>query len=159
MAEVYIITGSNMGDAGLNLRTACSHIVSNAGLLLRSSAIYRTEPWGNKNQQPFLNQVLVIETTLPAMDLLHTLLQVEKEMGRVRNTKWEPRIIDIDILFYGSDTIHQEGLTVPHPHIQDRRFVLAPLVEIAPDFKHPVSGKTMTQLLLACQDTGTVDKL
>ncbi len=159
MAQVYIITGSNVGNALLNLKAASDDMIAKAGLLLRSSAYYRTEPWGNKDQQPFLNQVLVIETDLPAKELLQRLLGIEEQMGRVRKNKWEPRIIDIDILFYGDKVIDEEGLTIPHPYIQERRFVLTPLVEIAPGLVHPVSGKNMLQLLEECVDTGTVDKM
>lgn len=114
------------------------------------SRVHETEPLGKKDQPKYLNQVFAVETTLPPRELLDALLQVEKSLGRERSgEKWGPRFIDLDLVLYGDRVIDEPGLTVPHPHMHERRFVLAPLSEIAPDAVHPVLRKTAVQLLAA----------
>lgn len=159
LQNVYLITGSNLGDALLNLNIAKTTIQKQIGQVMQESSVYKTQPWGNVNQQDFLNQVLYIQTGLSAKDLMQEILLVESSMGRERIEKWEPRIIDIDILFYGNDVIQLPHLKIPHPLLHERRFVLAPLQEIAPVFMHPVLLQSITQLLESCTDSSKVDKL
>ncbi len=152
MALAYLLLGSNMGQSKSLLSIAADHIQQKAGPILLKSAIYESEAWGKEDQDPFLNQVLLIESSLSASHLLHSLLQIELQMGRTRSIKWGARIIDIDILFYEEQQIQLDTLTIPHPAIADRRFTLVPLHEIAPDFIHPVHHKSIKTLLLECQD-------
>lgn len=128
------------------------------GRISRSSAVYETAAWGNRQQPDFLNQVLVVETKLKAPALMQTILLIEEKMGRTRHKKNDPRVIDIDILFYNRESIDIPELTVPHPQIQNRRFVLIPLNELSPNLKHPVLQQTIHQLLTICPDKLDVRK-
>jgi 2-amino-4-hydroxy-6-hydroxymethyldihydropteridine diphosphokinase len=148
-----------MENPRLQLESAEAYIANITGKIIGKSQIYSSEPWGNPNQESFLNQVLEIETILGPQLLLQKILEIEIAMGRSRKLKWGPRIIDIDILFYNSDIIHMEGLQIPHPQIQNRRFVLMPLSEIAPDFMHPELHIPVKQLLADCQDPLKVSAL
>jgi 2-amino-4-hydroxy-6-hydroxymethyldihydropteridine diphosphokinase len=152
MDEVYLLTGGNIGDRQLNLQRAYDLISSRIGLIAGKSAIYETAAWGLTDQAPFLNQVLCMTTNVDPQQLLQQLLQIEHELGRERVEKMGPRIIDIDILFYGNTIIQSPDLIVPHPRIAERRFVLTPLHEIAPHFIHPVLHKSITELLQTCPD-------
>lgn len=156
---VYILTGSNMGNSLDNLELAASRIHESCGKVLQKSSVYKTAAWGNTSQNAFLNQVICIETTLGPQELLTNLLFIETQMGRVRNEKWEPRVIDIDILFYDTLQLNEPNLILPHPYIQQRRFTLIPLVEIAPQFVHPVLQQSMISLLTQCEDKLMVEKL
>jgi 2-amino-4-hydroxy-6-hydroxymethyldihydropteridine diphosphokinase len=122
------------------------------GKLLKASSLYQTAAWGNTAQPAYLNQVLMIKTSLTATQLLHIILGIEKDMGRIREEKYAPRIIDIDILFFNREVIDLPGLQVPHPHIASRRFVLQPLCEIVPKKIHPVLHLSAEALLAACTD-------
>ncbi len=124
----------------------------------RRSAIYQTAAWGNTEQPDFLNQVIIVQTKLTAVQTMQTILQIEKEMGRMRTVKNAPRIIDIDILFFNKEIINTAELTVPHPQLQNRRFVLVPLNELSPNFKHPVLKKNIHQLFIHCHDKLNVKK-
>lgn len=158
MNEVYLLTGGNMGNRLVNLQQASRKIKKQAGIVLKKSEVYETAAWGLTDQNPFLNQVLLVSTSLPPEELLQTLLRIEQELGRKRILKMGPRIIDIDILFYNNEIIATPGLTVPHPQIANRRFVLTPLNEIAPGFVHPGLQKTIKELLEICPDKLEVKK-
>jgi 2-amino-4-hydroxy-6-hydroxymethyldihydropteridine diphosphokinase len=153
MANAYLFTGSNMGNRLQNIEQASALIAELAGIVKKKSAIYETEAWGNTNQEDFLNQALLVETTLSPEALLEKVLWVETKIGRQRLVKWEPRIIDIDILLYDDVIFSSVDLIIPHPYLHERRFTLTPLTEIAPDIVHPVLKKTIFQLLQACTDT------
>lgn len=158
MNKIYLLLGSNMGNSQQQLSIAIKHITQQIGKVTRQSTLYATAAWGNSNQPDFLNQVIIVETKLAALQTIKVILAIEKKMGRVRTTKNAPRIIDIDILFFNKEIIAEKNLAVPHPEIQNRRFVLIPLNELSPNFKHPVLGKTIHQLLNNCADTLTVKK-
>lgn len=158
MSPVYLLIGGNMGDRMEYLQLATNAIHQQAGRIISRSAIYETEAWGLTNQDKFLNQALCIETLLSPKELLQILLQIEQDLGRKRETRYGPRIIDIDILFYGQEIIREPHLKIPHPEIQNRRFALQCLDDIAPEFRHPVLHKTIAQLLAECADPLVVNK-
>jgi 2-amino-4-hydroxy-6-hydroxymethyldihydropteridine diphosphokinase len=156
---VYILLGSNQGNTKQNLLLANYLIEKNIGVISIFSYLYETAAWGNTQQSAFLNQVILVRTKLLPKEVLHQLLAIETQMGRIRTTKWEPRIIDLDILFYDNEIIEQVDLIIPHPFIQQRRFTLVPLVEIASNLMHPVLHKTMEELLAICEDNLNVEKI
>ena len=158
MNKTYLLLGSNMGNSRQLLLQAIKLIKKKIGRVTRQSKLYATAAWGNTNQPDFLNQVIVVETTLGAAEIIKNILSIETEMGRIRTVKNAPRIIDIDILFFNKEMIREKDLTVPHPEIQNRRFVLVPLNELSPGLKHPVLKKTIHQLLEDCTDTLYVKK-
>ncbi len=121
--------------------------------ILAESAIYLTEAWGNTDQQSFHNQIVLVNTHLKPKDLLQRILTIEESLGRVRSKKWEPRVIDIDILFYSRYVVLSKELKIPHPHIAQRRFILEMMVEMESNFAHPIHRKTMQELLDICKDT------
>jgi len=158
MNNTYLLLGSNMGNSKKQLSKAMGLIEKQIGKITRCSGLYSTAAWGNTNQPDFLNQVIMVQTKLTAAQTMHTILGIEKQMGRLRNVKNAPRIIDIDILFFNKEIIEEEQLTIPHPQIQNRRFVLVPLNELSPNFKHPVLGKTIHRLFIHCPDKLNVKK-
>ncbi len=158
MNYAYLITGGNLGNRMENLKNALVQINVLAGRILKTSSVYQTAAWGLHNQPDFLNQALLIETLQPAPDLLETILQIEKNLGRIRHQKFGSRTIDIDILFYNHDVIDISHLSIPHPQLPYRRFVLAPLAEIAPHYQHPVLLQSVAELLIACPDPLNVKK-
>lgn len=159
MNKAYILLGGNQGNVFRNLQRAASSLEKAAGTVVRRSSVYQTAAWGLADQPDFLNQVLVLETTLAAEKLLSACLSIEAKMGRIRTVKNAPRIIDIDILFFNKEISNDPRLTLPHPRIAQRRFVLTPLNELSPNFRHPVLHKTIHQLLTICRDELPVKKI
>ena len=159
MNQLYLLLGSNQQQPQKQLLLAQKNITKIIGNTLRKSAIYQTAAWGNTQQPDFLNQVIVVETKFTAVQTMQAILTIEKNMGRIRNKKNDPRIIDIDILFFNKEIIDSTHLTVPHPQLQNRNFVLIPLNELSPNFKHPVLHKTVHQLLRVSPDKLTVNKI
>ncbi len=154
MKTVYLGLGSNVGDRESNLREALERLKAERIRVLRRSSLYETEPQDLRDQPWFLNAVVEAETDLFPRQLLGCTQNIEREMGRQRGTPKGPRNIDIDILFYGRTVIHTPELETPHPRIAQRRFVLEPLAEIAPELRHPVSGKTAREMLAALEAQG-----
>ena len=150
--EVYLSFGSNVGDRGANIKSALKHLNDLGVKKKKLSSLYETEPWGNSNQSSFLNMVGLFVSSLPPSGLMNEILRIENLMGHRREKKWEPRIIDIDILFYGNEIINEIGLMIPHPEIENRKFVLIPMEEIASEFVHPVIKKSMRIILNECSD-------
>ena len=145
--EAYISLGSNMGNKKENLEKAISELSQvKDTFVTKKSEIIETEPFGYKEQDDFLNACVGIKTLLPARELLKELLAIEKRMGRERKIKWGPRIIDLDIIFYGKEVIEEDDLIVPHPYMEYREFVLKPLEEIIPNFVHPLLMKRVSTL-------------
>jgi 2-amino-4-hydroxy-6-hydroxymethyldihydropteridine diphosphokinase len=159
MHTAYLLLGSNMGNSNEQLYVAKKHIATDIGQITAASSLYSTAAWGNTSQADFLNQVLIVKTTLTASKVLKAVLQIEKNMGRIRTIKNAPRIIDIDILFFNNNIVHQKNLIIPHPEIQNRRFVLTPLAELSANFVHPILKKTINELLIACKDGLNVQKI
>lgn len=159
MTQVHILLGGNIGDRKKVFENALSEIKTRLGNIVKESSFYETAAWGIEDQAPFLNQVVLIKTTHSPQYILNTLLEIEKDLGRIRFQKWGERVIDLDILFIEDQIIESEDLKVPHPYIQDRRFTLIPLVEIDSDFTHPILKKNLLSLLNECPDSLEVIKI
>jgi 2-amino-4-hydroxy-6-hydroxymethyldihydropteridine diphosphokinase len=147
--SAYIALGSNLGDRAANIRAAVARLATTKGIaVIRLSSLLENPAVGGPKGSPaFLNAAVHVETTLTARALLDRLLEIEAEMGRVRRERWEPRVIDLDLLLYGEQVINEPGLVVPHPEMHKRGFVLRPLCEIAPDIVHPVLRQRIRDLL------------
>jgi len=158
MNKVYLLIGGNMGDRMANLAQAIHLINQEIGPIQLTSSIYETAAWGNTNQPDFLNQALLLETLLDAETVMHQLLNIEIGMGRKRDIPMGPRTIDLDIIYFNDLVIENELITIPHPKIAERRFVLMPFAEMAPQFLHPVLNKTNEALLKDCGDSLAVYK-
>lgn len=159
MNKVFLLIGGNIGDRLQNLNQAITGLSATCGPVIQQSAVYETAAWGKTDQAAFLNQALVLTTSLTAQELITAILSVEEHMGRLRMEKFGPRVIDIDILFFNDEIMDEPNLTIPHPQLQNRRFVLVPLHEIAPKLVHPVLHKTIEQLLAECPDELEVSKI
>jgi 2-amino-4-hydroxy-6-hydroxymethyldihydropteridine diphosphokinase len=146
MTEAYVALGSNIGDRKANIMKALDFLLEKT-VVLQVSALYETKPMYVENQDWFLNGVVKVETDLTPQELLSFFKEIEQKMGRVCVERNGPRIIDVDILFYGSQVISENNLTVPHPRIEERAFVLVPLAEIAPNLIHPIHKKRVSELL------------
>ena len=147
MKRVFLGLGSNLGDRAAMLRQAVRALESPGVHVLRVSPIYETEPVGVSGQHWFLNQVAEAETSLFPLQLLHRVMKIERQLGRRRLGPKGPRTIDIDILLFGNAVLETPALTIPHARFRDRRFVLGPLADLAPDMRDPVTRKTMQELL------------
>ena len=160
MEKVFIGLGGNVGNVSENFDTAIEKIKELIGPVIKQSSLYKTEPWGNKNQDDFLNQVVCVETNLKPGKVLNNILAIEKIMGRNRNkdNQFAPRTIDIDILLYGDKIINRNNLIIPHPRLHLRNFVLTPLMEIAPDLMHPILNKKIKDLFKNNTDLSVVKK-
>ena len=147
MKTVYLGLGSNLGDRAATLAAALQKLDSPELRLTRASGLYETEPMGLREQPWFLNQVAEFQTTLFPRQLLQRTKKIENELGRKRGVRNGPRTLDIDILLFGSTIVRSEELEIPHPRFRERRFVLAPLAELNPDLRDPVSGQQVKALL------------
>ncbi|MHA8061781.1 2-amino-4-hydroxy-6-hydroxymethyldihydropteridine diphosphokinase [Cytophagaceae bacterium 50C-KIRBA] len=157
--NIYLSLGGNLGNTLEIFKNVYPILEKKIGPILHFSSIYQTKAWGNTHQADFLNQVLKLSTELNPQELIAQLLLIESELGRVRKQQWEARIIDLDILFYGHQVIQESNLQIPHPFLPQRKFVLIPLTEIAPNLTHPILQKDIHTLLLACPDSSEVKKL
>ena len=150
MAEVYVGLGTNLGDKEQNLRTAVHKIEERIGKIVSLSAFYATAPWGFSSEHTFLNAAACVETLLPPLSVLHLTQEIEREIGRTHKSvggAYSDRVIDIDLLLYGDLVLDTPELKLPHPLMHERRFVMEPLAEIAPDLVHPILKKKMRELL------------
>jgi 2-amino-4-hydroxy-6-hydroxymethyldihydropteridine diphosphokinase len=159
MIDVFLLLGSNLGDRNLFLQNAIALIENKISEVITKSPVYETQSWGKTDLPDYLNQVVLLQTTLSAQEVLRRILNIETEMGRSRKEKWGSRIIDIDILFYGIEIINEPNLVVPHPELHNRRFTLEPLGVLAPHFVHPVLNKTILELKSNLKDSLIVKKV
>jgi 2-amino-4-hydroxy-6-hydroxymethyldihydropteridine diphosphokinase len=159
MINVFLLLGSNLGNRELFLQQAVQLIEQNIAPVTKASGIYETQSWGKTDEPDYLNQVVQLQTELPAQTVLERILNIEIMLGRKRDVKWGSRIIDIDILFYGDKIINEPGLIVPHPELHNRRFTLEPLEELAPDLIHPVLKRSVFKLKKELKDDLIVKKL
>ncbi len=162
MTTTYLILGSNSTDKKEKLERAVVLLSQRAGIITQSSSIYKTAAWGYHSPNNYLNQVVLLTTSFSAQELLHITQEIEKHLGREEksiNGQYKDRPIDIDILFYEKSIIKEANLEIPHPRMSERRFVLEPLSEIAPMMVHPVSKKTVIELLNDCKDELAVERL
>lgn len=153
MSLMYLGLGSNLNDRYANLRRALA-LLQEQVTVTAVSPVFATEPWGDTNQPPFLNICAAAVTSLSPQEVLTLTQKIEKDMGRRPSHHWGPRLIDIDILFYDHIVLETPELMIPHPHIAERAFVLAPLAVMIPDFRHPQTGETVQQMLEHVDATG-----
>ncbi|MCH7400695.1 2-amino-4-hydroxy-6-hydroxymethyldihydropteridine diphosphokinase [Belliella kenyensis] len=150
--QVVLLIGGNLGDRFRLIADAKRKILKEIGEVKKQSSLYETAAWGEKSTMDFINQALLIYTTLSAQEVLHVALSIEKSLGRERVEKWGDRTMDIDVIFYGDSIIDEPDLIIPHPFMKERKFVLVPIVEILPDWIHPVLKMSMKEMLSACED-------
>lgn len=152
MEKVFLLLGVNLGDKSLQLTRARTFIAQQVGTIEQISRVYETDAWGKLDQPSFFNQAICVRTPLSPQDLLREIHHIEATLGRVREVKWDARLMDIDILFYGREIIAEENLQIPHPLLPQRKFALVPLAEIAPDWVHPQLDLNIAQLLEQTDD-------
>ncbi|TFB31460.1 2-amino-4-hydroxy-6-hydroxymethyldihydropteridine diphosphokinase [Pedobacter alluvionis] len=159
-STAYLLLGGNLGNREANLKKAIELLNDKIGKVITSSSLYETAAWGKTDQPAFLNQAIALQTNLSALEVLDLALSIEQELGRVRKDKWGERLIDIDLILFGDQIINiPDKLQVPHPHMQDRKFVMEPLAEIAPEVIHPVLGETILSICRNINDPLEVKKL
>ena len=156
--HLFLSLGGNLGNTREIFEGAYPKKKKKIGKIVVYSSIYRTEAWGPIPQADFLNQVLLVSTSLKPEACLTELLEIERKFGRERKERWGPRTLDLDILYYGDVILAESDLSIPHPRITERKFILTPLAEIAPLFEDPTSRKSMTALLAACADESQVNR-
>ena len=159
MTGIYLLLGSNLGNRKQQLREAQQLLELRVGKVQNTSSVYSTEAWEMNDAPDFLNQVLLVNSSFEPLIVLKKILKIETDLGRARNAGYENRSMDIDILYYGDLILNHHELIVPHPRIPQRRFVLEPLAELAPEFVHPQLGLTNQQLLNQCTDPLMVSRL
>ncbi len=158
--RVFISIGSNAGGRGANCSRAIEALSEASGIeVVAESPLYETEPWGNTDQPAFVNSAVEIRTTLSPSGLLEYLKALEHELGRVPTYRWGPRVLDLDIVFFGSRVVDTERLKVPHPFVSERAFVLVPLADIAPGFAHPVTHRTVAEMLATLRESSSDGRL
>jgi len=156
---VYLLLGSNLGDSEKYIEEAKKSINGTIGLIKQTSSLYKTAAWGNTNQPDFMNQVVVVSSTFSPQGVLKKIIEIEAQLDRIRIEKWAARTIDIDILFYNEQCIDEANLIIPHPYLHQRNFTLAPLMEIASDFIHPIFNKTIAELYETLSDGLSVQRI
>ncbi|MFT6827327.1 MAG: 2-amino-4-hydroxy-6-hydroxymethyldihydropteridine diphosphokinase [Roseivirga sp.] len=152
MNGIYLLLGTNLGNRERNLQLAKEHLTAHQLVIKKESKVYETAAWGIEDQPSFLNQVVEVDTSKNPERILIIIQIIEESMGRIRNEKWAQRLIDIDILYYKDLVVDKPRLKIPHPEIANRRFTLMPLVEIAANQVHPVTGQTQSAMLNECSD-------
>lgn len=152
MSQVLLSLGTNLGERRQNLRWAVTELGQKMGVTA-VSPVYETEPWGKTDQPQFLNMCLVVTTDQSPRQLLTTIKQIEQDLGRTETYRWGPRLIDIDIISYDDVVVAEKGLNIPHARLAERAFVLAPLADVAPDWLHPITGKSVVEMLNAVYST------
>ncbi len=152
MNTALLHLGSNEGNRQEMIKKAIALIEKNIGNVVNKSMLYETEAWGKKDQPDFINQAIEVKTKLDALQTLNKCIELQSQLGGVKKEKWGPRSIDIDLLFLNDKVIKNDKITLPHPEIQNRNFVLIPLMEIAGEFVHPVLNKTIEELFDECTD-------
>ena len=158
MNDAYLLIGGNVGNRLFFINESAIKIEKYCGNIIKRSSIYETQAWGKTQQNPFLNQVLKISTAQTPQDLLKKIQEIENDLGRIRDEKYGERTIDIDILYFENKVISLPSLTIPHPRISQRKFVLVPLAEIANKYIDPVHEKSIEKLLELCEDKLMVSK-
>lgn len=159
MARTILHLGTNQGFKEINLELARLLISNFVGPIVQQSGLYRTEAWGITDQEDFYNQALICDTSLAPMALLEEINKIEHKLGRKRKERWGPRIIDIDIIFYEANIIETAELQIPHPQFRNRKFVLAPLMEICPELIDPLSLQSVQEIAATCADPSKVESL
>ena len=150
--DAYLLLGTNLGNRTALLELAIAYLNEAAGTVSDQSSIYESAAWGKQDQPDYLNQVVKLTTPHTPLQLLSITQGIEQKMGRERHGKWEPRLIDIDILLYANQTVQHPAFQIPHPHLPNRRFALIPLQEIAPKLVHPGLQQTITEILACTPD-------